>query len=364
MSDTSTNLEAGSQPQCSIQPLDRSFHFNGTGGELFSIFVRNFFLSLATLGIYTFWGKVRIRRYIWAHSFIEGNAFCYHGNGKELQYGWIKAGLLFCFWFFALDAPFIFLSGAWQDLVFEVIFYLGMGLLIPLAQIGSMRYRLSRTSLCGIRFSFRGRYLPLLWITLRGYLLTGLTFGFYYPELHRQVRIFFVQHSYWGNIVFRFTARENRMLWYRYRDAFLINLGLGVFVTTLVAFGFIQGAMGFVLLLIMILAYQLFAFQYWVKYWAERRRWYWANTKFVGASFRSTVDDISLFRLYMENTLLMLCTVGLAAPWVKARTKRYDLAHLSLQDGPDFHSVVQDQQAGNASSDELAGFLDMDVVVG
>src|SRR5512136_2988347 len=38
--------------------------FHGKSGELFLIYLVNMFLSLVTLGIYYFWGKVKIRNYL------------------------------------------------------------------------------------------------------------------------------------------------------------------------------------------------------------------------------------------------------------------------------------------------------------
>jgi uncharacterized membrane protein YjgN (DUF898 family) len=48
-------------------PAIRRLIFSGSGGPLFGIFLRNLFLSILTLGIYYFWGKVRARRYILGH---------------------------------------------------------------------------------------------------------------------------------------------------------------------------------------------------------------------------------------------------------------------------------------------------------
>ena len=47
--------------------------------------------------------------------------------------------------------------------------------------VGARRYRLSRTSWRGIRFSFRGHVWALIKIFILGSFLTGLTLGLYYP---------------------------------------------------------------------------------------------------------------------------------------------------------------------------------------
>ena len=42
----------------------RRLSFHGTGGTLFGIHVVNVLFTVLTLGIYYFWGKTRIRRYL------------------------------------------------------------------------------------------------------------------------------------------------------------------------------------------------------------------------------------------------------------------------------------------------------------
>jgi hypothetical protein len=58
--------------------------FHGKGGELFGIYLINIFLSLVTLGIYYFWGKVKIRNYLFSHTEFWQERFVYRGTGKEL----------------------------------------------------------------------------------------------------------------------------------------------------------------------------------------------------------------------------------------------------------------------------------------
>src|SRR5215475_8491860 len=113
--------------------------FHGSGGTLFGIHVVNALLILVTLGIYYFWAKTRVRRYLASQAEMELDRFAYHGTAKELLLGTLKA------------------------------------------VVGARRYRLSRTSWRGIRFSFRGQVWDLVKIFIIGSFLTGLTLGLYYP---------------------------------------------------------------------------------------------------------------------------------------------------------------------------------------
>ena len=72
-------------------PETRQLAFHADGGSLFAIWIVNTLLTLVTLGTYSFWGKSRIRRYLWAQIELGGDRFAYHGTGLELFVGWLKA---------------------------------------------------------------------------------------------------------------------------------------------------------------------------------------------------------------------------------------------------------------------------------
>ena len=65
--------------------------YDGRAGRLFGLGVTVMFLSLITLGFYRFWGKTRIRRYLWSRVSLMGDRFEYTGTGKELFFGFIIA---------------------------------------------------------------------------------------------------------------------------------------------------------------------------------------------------------------------------------------------------------------------------------
>ncbi len=67
------------------QPVRRpSFH--GSAGTLFGIQLINLLLTIVTLGIYSFWGKTKVRGYLWSQTEFEGDRFAYHGTGKEVPW--------------------------------------------------------------------------------------------------------------------------------------------------------------------------------------------------------------------------------------------------------------------------------------
>jgi hypothetical protein len=51
------------------------FDFTGRSDEYFRIWVVSLFLSVVTLGIYSAWGKVRKKRYLYSHTELDGTGF-------------------------------------------------------------------------------------------------------------------------------------------------------------------------------------------------------------------------------------------------------------------------------------------------
>ena len=65
--------------------------YRGTRGELFPLAISVALLTFVTLGIYRFWGKTRIRKYIWSSTVGDGDAFEYTGTGLEKFLGFLVA---------------------------------------------------------------------------------------------------------------------------------------------------------------------------------------------------------------------------------------------------------------------------------
>jgi uncharacterized membrane protein YjgN (DUF898 family) len=315
---------AAAAPPASGSP-ERHPTYHGTGGALFGIYVVTGLLTLVTLGIYSFWAKVRGRRYHASQTEFEGDRFTYHGTGRELLYGTLKAGLLFAVPVLLLKVVPSLEVELWLMASAVVLAYAIIALLLPFAIVGARRYRLSRTSWRGIRFSFRGRAVDFLKLFLKGGLLTLVTFGLYYPVFVAQRQKFLVSHSYFGNRRFDFDGKP--------RDLFNIYaLATLLWIPT---FGF-----------------------YWFWYRARRQRYMWDHTSFGDARFRCTVTADRLLGLYVLNILLLVVTLGLALPWVIVRTTRFNFEYLALAGPLDLASIAQEAQTASATGEGLAGFLD------
>jgi len=309
----------------------RRLSFHGTGGTLFGIYVVNVLLTIVTLGIYRCWGRVKVRRFMMSQTSFEGDRLAYHGTGKELLNGFFKAGLLF-------GIPLTVLQTvdelAGDRIIHGVIRFLSSVLVfifIPMAMVGARRYRLSRTSWRGIRFSFRGRAKDFIKIFTRGSLLSTVTLSLYYPFFQVRQQHFMVSHSHFGRRPFRFDGRG--------RDLF------GAYVVTLLL---ILPTLGL----------------YWFWFSAKRTRYFWEHTFFETARFRCSLTGRQLMNLTLTNWLILVVTLGLAWPWVLVRSTRFAFSYLSI-DGPlDLDGIVQEPQLATATGDALSSILGTDVDFG
>lgn len=307
-------------------PVQR-FSFHGDGGSLFAIRVLNLLLTLVTLGVYYFWGKAKVRRYLYSQAEFDDDRFAFHGTGKELMIGWLK-GLPFL-------AVILFLPNVlplfWQSrnaiVVAQLCAFAALMLLWPIARAGAYRYRLNRMSWRGVRFSFRGRTFRFLLLNLIGYLLTALTFGIYAPFLAVRVRRFLFDQTYFGDTPFRFSGHGRHLL-----------------ATYLIAVPLTIATLGL----------------YWAWWSALRSRYYWAHTTFAGARFRCTATGGKLLRLWLGNLLLIVPTIGLAMPWVIVRTARFWTTQVHFAGDLDLGSIRQDAQATSALGESFADFLGFD----
>ncbi len=309
----------------------RKLAFHGSGGTLFGIHIVNILRTLVTLGVYRFWGKVRVRRYMLSQTAFEGDRFAYHGTGKELLLGFLKAVLVVGLPLTALNLAGQLSGDELLANTAQVLTWAAILVFIPVAMVGARRYRLSRTSWRGIRFSFHGRMWDFIKLFVGGSVLTSLTLGLYYPVFQTKQQAFMVSHARFGQRPFRFDGR-GRDLFRPYLLALLLTLPtLGLC---------------------------------WFWFQARKIRYFWEHTFFEAARFRATVTGGSLLNLTIGNLLLLLVTLGFAWPWVLVRNARFAFAYLTLEGAPDLAGIVQEPQTASATGDALSGFLGADVDLG
>jgi uncharacterized membrane protein YjgN (DUF898 family) len=322
MHEASVRPEAGGETRYATK-------FHGSGTELAVIVLKNVLLSILTLGVYSFWGKVRVRQFLWQSTEFHGNRLVYHGTGKELLLGWLKVIGLFVAFQVTVTlltrlAPLlgILAAGAGGLAVLWVIGY---------AVYASQRYLYSRTTWRGIRFGMEANAGDFAVAFLGGYVLTVLTLGLYAPVWQNRLYRIRMNNSRVGGLQVRFTGTDG--------DAFVM---------------FIKA------LPLIIMTLGLYA----PWYLAALKRWRAAHTWIGGDGIGAARGELTLtggeyFMLILMNVLCILLTAGLAASWVIAHNLAFLMQRFSCVGQVDFAQVKQRPSDGSATAEGFADVLDV-----
>ncbi|MCH8620317.1 YjgN family protein [Undibacterium sp. TS12] len=367
-----------------VVPEWQNITFTGKGREYFRIWIVNLCLSLATLGIYSAWAKVRRLQYFDRNTSLAGAGFNFHGDPRTILRGRIVAViLLFCY-------HYLFTFSKSLALTFFVVFLLG----VPIMMRSALRFRLRQTSYRGLRFHFDGSpggayraYLPVAFVVLlpglAGVLnpkkpeLVTLAFAAYlaWPWLHARMRIY--QH---GNIRFgqlhSACDMKGGALGWSYFAVVLALFCVGVLFFFAMGFGKVimekqapglwrslKNAADWVFVLIAIaatLAGVLVALAC-VSY-IQAAAWNksWDATSFPGMDIDSSLPYWPYWRLQVRNFFFTVFSAGLYRPFAVVALYQFRLRHVRFRTLElDQVSAVQaggEMQATGDSSADLFGF--------
>jgi uncharacterized membrane protein YjgN (DUF898 family) len=308
------------------------FRYHGEGWALFGLVMVNAVLTVITVGIYSFWAKNKVREYHYAHTEFDGDPFKYHGTGGELFVGALKAGGIMLVLSLALvgvrELTQRGIAPPVAQLAVVPAVYLTVLVLTIVAVNGARRYRLSRSSWRGVRFSFQGRARSYLALIAGGTLLSIVTLGFYTPWFQSRRRAFFIRNARFGSEPFVYDGKGGKLLG-EYMKALVLTLPtLGLS---------------------------------WIWYAAFKHRYLWNHTGMRGARFSSSVTGGELLALWLTNGLLLLLTLGIGMPWAITRAHAFWCGSVTLHGTVDFASIEKRNQRATATAEGLADALDVGV---
>lgn len=215
---SSSPVSPAAEPQRANPPEGKppvtKITYLGNGGSLFGIFIVNLLLSICTLGIYSFWGKTRIRRYMTSHLALDKDRFEYTGTGGELLVGWLKALLIFLPIIVVLEIPVV------NFIALPILFGV-----ISVAVYLALRYRLSRTRYRGIAFSLKGQVKTYLWMGIKRSLKNVISLGFRIPKSDIILWTYVANNMHYGVVPFTYTGDYKRLM-----RIHLITLAISVMV--------------------------------------------------------------------------------------------------------------------------------------
>lgn len=243
-------------------------------GQAFS--VGSFFLALLTLGASSFWTRTRFQRDLWQRVRVGGDAFEFLGEGGSRFQSAVKRIRLFLILALFLELAkrgsmdlspllnmglFSVLILAWgtywyedwcyqwahtrwkgvpfevnrNDLEFVKVYFhwtllslLSLGFLEGLRQFKIHRLKMEAVTYEATPFVFRGEAKTYGILYLRGYGLTILTLGFYYPWHRTQCLNYFWNHLTLGDRSFRSILKGGDYFWFQVEKWVLLCLTLGM----------------------------------------------------------------------------------------------------------------------------------------
>lgn len=388
-----------STPHAATGPDSIPFEFRGNAREYFKIWIVNLALTLATVGIYSPWAKVRNLRYFYGNTYLDGSSFEFLGKPVAILKGRLIAVAAFgCYWLAANFYPA-------ANLVLLPLF----AVLFPWVMVKALSFRSRSSAYRNLTFTYRGSYrqiaaaylgLPLLVVgaLVAVVYLSGIPFNMpghapvrLSPEDGRKVTMLFggvvlgasllfpyfyylQKRAYaaprgFGDTAFSFDAAP--------RDFYRLLLKLSLFsvvaiVVVLVVMGmagaFSKGntqapSHGLMFVSFMsLLGFALFQLLLFVAFITWTRNLVLSAVRIGEAQVASRLRVGAVFLLYVTNIIAVICTLGLLIPWAKVRLTRYQMSRTGLVAPHGTENFTGSPGASaSAVGEELADIFDMDL---
>ena len=397
-----TDLEAVTRSDEDSQGKQESIavKFSGRAGEYFQIWLVNTALTLASVGLYMPWARVRTRRYFLGNIRLQESGLDYQANPRAMFFGWVVIGLGFTLLSRCGDLLTMGLTSAVQLLVkgswigpllsagvVGVILLIQLGALTWL-QVQSLRYNSSKTSFRNLRFGFgsieaRFRLWKEMVILLVLRFLVPISLGLLQPYAAWRWRRFLISHRRFGTTPFAFTAKPSDFRRLHLRALPLLFPAIASIATLLLSVALalstaisIPGVTApnlipSVILTVMAIAMALASIPLLLVWscWLEARAAIltWRCTHLGELRFACAWRARDLIRLRLQHGLALVFSLGLAWPWVRIRETRYRLQRISISPARALDGFLAGEQerisalaeGSFAMDDAMAGLIDI-----
>lgn len=325
------------RPPIEAQPTDASdvpatapirLVVDATVASMLGLVLLNAVLNIATLGLYRFWGRTRVRSYLWNHTAVLDDRFEYTGTGGELLRGFMRAMLLLIPFGVVVVGGY-FVSSLFLPLLSPVLgglLYLGTAFIGNAARYSARRYRLSRTRWRGIRGTQVGSPWTYGVQATGTMLLLPLTLGLYLPFRWARLTAFELNHTYFGDRALHFDG-----------------VGRDLFRPWVIAWLLLLPTLGLS----------------WIWYQARVQRYLAAHLAFEDLRFAFPVTGGQLLRRSFGDLCLVVFTLGIGAPLIVLRRLRYFARHLQVTGTADFAAIAQGSAPAPATGEGLLDLFDI-----
>lgn len=328
------------------------FEFKAEGTEYFRIWIVNLLLSIATLGIYSAWAKVRRRKYLYANTILNDSAFEYLANPIAILKGRIIVAILGIIYF--VTNQFFPLYGLAFSLVFAII--------LPWLVIRSMAFNARNTSYRNIRFGFEATY----WEAAKAFILWPLlgvvTAGLMIPYAVYKQKLFLISKSRYGTTSFEFTATAGAYYKIFIKSFLLLVLSSPLFGILFVALQGEQLEIDYISIMIatygVFIVIYLFIFTY---YSVRSTNLLLSSLELADNCFNADLKFRKFLWIVVSNTGLLAITAGIFYPWAKIRTLKYKFEHIEMTPAENMDSFVAAEEKNvSALGEEMNDLFDFD----
>lgn len=220
--------------------------YSGTAEGLFPLALKCSLLTVLTLGIYRFWAKTHLRRYVWSNLTLAGDGLEYTGTGREKFLGFLVAVVVLALYLavvqlalFAFGLGFTLDPESDSQQAVQALSYLLMALAsVPLwliAAYRSRRYKMARTRLRGIRFGMGDGAVGYALRAMLYFTLAMVSLGVLLPLATFRLEKYCADRSFYGTA--RFAQEGHFSGLYPALRVYLWGLGIAVGGVVLVAGG-------------------------------------------------------------------------------------------------------------------------------
>ncbi len=336
--------------------------FRGSGGEFFRIWIVNLALTIATLGLYSAWAKVRTTRYFRGNTFLADHPFDYHASPVRILIGRIIAVA-------------VLLGNYVTVRINPLVFFLWIVLFLfitPWLLVSSLRFNARNTSYRNVRFNFVGTMTGAARVYILWPSLSFFTLFLTWPLVHRARDYYYVNNHTFGSRPFhtQFSGWSIYAIYLIAAGLFLVVMAAmsSLFAVVPLPVNLFEPgsqltpeAIAVLVALYVVVFFVLTAVQIFVH--AMTMNLALNNATLDGRhELKSDLGALRLAWIVVSNTILTLFTLGLFYPWAQVRLMRYEVSRFALLAASDLDEFTSEVIATQgAIGEEIATFFDLGI---
>jgi uncharacterized membrane protein YjgN (DUF898 family) len=331
--------------------------FTGSAREYFRIWIVNLLFTLATLGIYSAWAKVRKKRYFYGSTRLDGASFDYFGSPKAILKGRLIAVTFFIVYVLASQ---LYPPSRYAFWIIAIV-------LLPWLVLRALAFNARNSAHRGLRFDFDARPMESARVYVGMAVLTLVTAGIGFAWFVARLKSFIVSHHSFGATRFECSIPGKTLFGIYFRAGLLVSLVAvpSVLLTTFVIPRLpLPESLSWIALVLSALPLYLAYAAGFAYAQAHSGNLMWASSRAPGLRFSSSLSFSKLAGLYLGNLVGIACTAGLLIPWAAVRTLRYRLeSFVMIVDRDAVHQANPRLPGVGAMGQELADVFNVDVAI-